>query len=119
MLHETNEISDTTFLNPDTLPKIGFIATEGAIPVCIGFLRMLEGGYAQIDTLVTNRDLTSHIRHEGISIVVNELLNKAKSLNLKGIISFTTSKDIIDRAQTLGFKQSNQQVIVLDLGHSS
>lgn len=113
-LHQSQDVN-TMFLDPATLPKIGFIAAEGSIPVAMGFLRQLEGGYAQIDTLVSNADLPGELRHEGLDKIVSSIIDTAKQLKLKGIISFTSDKSVIMRAVATGFRVSNHAVIVLEL----
>lgn len=115
MLHETQGSHISHNLEPSWLPEIGYVATEGSIIVAIGFLRRVEGGYAQIDTLVTNADLEPLMRHEGISAVVDELILKARVLELKGIICHTSDEGILKRARAIGFKSIPQTIIGLTL----
>lgn len=96
-----------------SLPKLGYIALMHKQPIAAGFLRRVEGGYAQIDTLVSNPYFGSLIRHDGINKVVATLINDAKDLNLIGIIAFTEDKSVIIRAKTLGFQVVNQEIISL------
>ena len=102
-------------ITPEGLPKCGFIAHDSATLLAMGFLRIVEGGYAQIDTLVSNGDLSSAMRHEGISMVVNALIEQAKVLKLKGIIAFSEDTGVLSRAEALGFKTIPQTIIVLSL----
>lgn len=98
-----------------TLPKIGYIAMLNDQPIAAGFLRRVEGGYAQIDTLVSNTYFGSQIRHEGINKVVGSLIEDAKILKLEGIIAFTGDSGILKRAKELGFKVIDQTLIALPL----
>lgn len=98
-----------------TLPKIGYIAMMGKQPVAIGFLRRLEGGYAQLDTFATNPFLGSKIRNEGLDLVVKNLLDEAKSLRLNGILAITEDQGILNRAKFLGFNEIPQKLIGLRL----
>jgi hypothetical protein len=103
-------------LDLNTLPRIGYIVysdTEYHY-VAAGFLRMVEGGFAQIDTLVTNPNITGDVRNEGLTLLVDTLIKTAKDMELKGIYSMTTNGSIIDRALKLGFFVSNHVVIVLN-----
>ena len=118
MMHESWNSPTLNDLHPDTLPKIGFIASNGSVHIAAGFLRMVEGGYAQIDTLVSNSILPGHMRDEGIQLVVDALINTAKSLKLKGIISFTLDKSVICRAVDTGFHVNQHVMLVLPLGVS-
>lgn len=111
-------LSDREYLgistvNMQTLPKIGYIALLNKQPIAAGFLRRVEGGYAQLDTLVSNPYYGSLIRHEGIDKVVKALIDDAKDLKLHGIIAFSSDSGVLSRAETLGFTQINQSLIVL------
>ena len=66
-------------LTRDSIPKIGFVAlTDDEIPIAMGFLRLVEGGYAQIDTFVSNPEIPGEIRHEALNEITNLLISKAK-----------------------------------------
>lgn len=102
-------------ITPEALPLCGYLATDSATVVAVGFLRIVEGGYAQLDTLVTNGDLSSDMRHEGVAMVVNSLIERAKDLKLKGILAFTQDQGVLLRAAALGFKLVPQTIIALPL----
>lgn len=102
-------------INMKTLPKVGYIATMNGQPIAAGFLRRVEPCFAQLDTLVSNAYFGSTIRHLGVSSVVDALLNEAKRLKLKGIISLTGDKGTLERAKSLGFHVVDQTVIALSL----
>lgn len=84
-------------------------------PIAAGFLRRVEGGYAQMDTLVSNMHFGSIVRHEGITKVVNNLIEDAKVLKLEGVIAFTSDSGILKRAKELGFYALDQSLIALPL----
>lgn len=102
-------------ITPDALPACGFMAVDDTTPVAVGFLRLVEGGYAQIDTLVSNKELSSQTRHDGISAVVDHLIKYAIVLKLKGILAFTADDGILKRANVLGFKVVAETIISLPL----
>lgn len=112
-LHLSNNMDNFDIC--DSLPEIGYIATEGAIVVAAGFLRKVEGGYAQIDTLVSNKDMPADMRHEALAKVVETLVTTAKSLKIKGIISYTQDKSVVMRAVATGFNVTPNVVIALKL----
>lgn len=117
-LHEllnSNDYLGISEVNMKTLPKIGYIALMGGHPIAAGFLRRVEGGYAQFDTLTSNKHFGSLVRHKGIELIVDHLLQDAKDLRLKGIIAFTTDDGILDRADKMGFKTLTHSVIALKL----
>lgn len=98
-----------------TLPKIGYIALLDKNPIAAGFLRRVEGGYAQIDGLTSNASFGGLVRHEGINKVVTALITDAKDLKLNGILAMTKDNGVIDRAKKLGFKVIEENVIALRL----
>lgn len=114
-LHESQNSPTAKHIEYKTLPKIGFIAYMGKIPVAAGFLRRVEPCYAQIDTLVSNGMYGSLIRNEGITKVVDSLIEEAKRLKLKGIICHTRDKGTLARAETLGFHIVPETIIALSL----
>lgn len=114
-LHALRDAPDQFTIATDNVPEIGFVAEYNNYPVCMGFLRMVEGGYAQIDSLVTNPSFNSDIRHNGIVNVAERLITTAKSLGLSGIISYTADLNIIVRSEALGFKVLTHTVIALNL----
>lgn len=81
-------------------------------PIAAGFLRRVEGGYAQIDTLVSNPYFGSKIRHEGIDKVVKSLIEDAKNLKLLGIIAFTSDNGVLSRASDMGFFTLDDQKLI-------
>lgn len=101
----------------ESLPKIGYICysdTEYHY-VAAGFLRMIEGGFCQIDTMVSNPNLTGDVRNEGLILLVDTLINKAKDLGCLGIVSYTCDNSVVSRALGLGFKIVDHKVIALQL----
>lgn len=102
-------------VNMKTLPKIGYIALLEGQPIAAGFLRRVEGGFAQLDGLTSNPYFGSIIRHEGIEKVVNSLIAEAKSLQLHGIIAFSSDKGVLSRSEGLGFQTVEQTIIALPL----
>lgn len=115
-MHADNKYPHTQLITYKSLPKIGYIAYfNGRVPIAAGFLRRVEGGFGQIDTLVSNPYLGSIVRHNGIRRIVDALIEDAKRLKLQGIISFTADSGVLSRAKDLGFVEINQAVIVLEL----
>lgn len=81
MMYETHHRT----LDVIDLPQIGFIATEGSIPVAIGFLRP-SGLYGIVDYVITNNDLPLSMQMEGKGLVVKAINETSKSLNLKPML---------------------------------
>lgn len=112
---ETNDYIGISDVNMKTLPKIGYIAMMGGYPIAAGFLRRVEGGYAQLDTLTTNKTYGSLVRHQGIEGIVKTLIQDAKDLQLHGIVAFTSDYSVIKRSEDLGFQTLKHSLIALKL----
>lgn len=115
-LHASQNYMGIEQITMKNLPKIGYIAMMGKQPVACGFLRRVEGGFAQMDTLASNNYFGSQIRHVGVQAVVDALINEAKQLKLRGIISFSTDCSILRRAEAIGFHKVEHTLIALSLG---
>lgn len=87
-----------------TLPKIGYIALLGNEPIACGFVRRLEPVFAQIDSLASNGSFGSAIRHAGIKLVVDALLEDCKQLKFQVITCWTNDKGITQRSIDHGFQ---------------
>lgn len=114
-MHTSRNYEGVSNITMRTLPKIGYIVFNGKTPIAAGFLRRLEPCYAQIDTLVTNAYCGSILRHQALEMVVSTLINDAKRLKLEGIICHTNNKDVIKRAEELGFHFVQQYILALPL----
>lgn len=102
-LHSLQKYPEISEIKMKTLPKIGYMAYLGDQPIAAGFLRRVEGGFAQMDTFVSNPHFGSQIRHSAIEGVKCSLLSEARLLKLEGIIVLTNDLGIIGRAVDTGF----------------
>jgi len=100
----------------EALPKTGFIVrSHDGKPIAAGFLRLVEGGTAQLDTLITNPSMTSQERNDGLDLLVQTLIITAKSMNIIGLMCTSTVQSILMRSQKYGFTPLKTTVIVLSL----
>lgn len=90
----------------EQLPKLGFVvyaereAYDSYDAVCAGFLREVEGGSYMFDSLISNPDLNSEQRNEGMNLLWKAVIEAAgKSL----IIGFSVDEGTIQRAVDAGF----------------
>ncbi len=97
------------------LPKNGLVAYMGDTPVAAGFLRLVEGDSAILDSLITNATLEPMIRDKALNLLVSDLLKMAKSLGITKIIAFSSDKNTLVRAWRFGFTQQEYHVITLPL----
>ena len=97
------------------LPQIGYIVEKDSYAVASGFLRVIEGNVAMLDSLVTHADCTPVDRDTAIDMVVQALISKAKELNIKQIIAFSRDKNTLERSLRHGFVRQDHAFIALDL----
>jgi hypothetical protein len=113
MLEDQN-YPDLEDINMKTLPKIGYVALLDKQPIAAGFLRKVEGGIvAQIDGLTSNPFFGSIIRHKGINLVLDSLINDAKELKLKGLYAFVLDLETLKRAEAIGFCKVQHNTLAL------
>lgn len=104
------------FYNIENVPQIGYVAYEDNMTrdpdkmIAAGFLRQCEGNYAIFDGLITNPEVAASVRSEAIDMVVECLINTAKSLKINKIIGFSTDKNTLIRALKFGFTHLDQTV---------
>lgn len=97
------------------MPSTGYLIWERGEPLAAAFLRLCEGNYAQIDSLVTNPDVPGDLRNTAIDVLVERLCNVAKSQGIVRLIAFTTDKNTSMRALRHGFVHLPHTVMVADL----
>lgn len=99
----------------EEMPAYGFVAYDDSVPIAMGFLRCMEGGYAQIDGLATDPRASGEQRHLAQDAVVVQLINKAKHFGIKSLTAYSVHKGALKRALTHGFVHLPHTVIALDL----
>ena len=114
-LHESQDYPRMQDITVDNLPLVGFIAVQGRVAVAAGFLRQVEGGFAQLDSLVSNKVFPSKKRHAAISLIVEFLIHEARSLGFKAILATTSDDSVLERALKVGFRVIPQTLIGLML----
>lgn len=112
-MHQSQQYDSMGTITLDTLPEVGFIVkNDRNQPVAAGFLRKLEGGFAQIDTLVSNSECEASERHEAIDLLVNSLISTGKQLGLLGLLAITKDLSILKRAEAIGFSKLEQHTLI-------
>lgn len=100
----------------DDLPEVGFIAisAEGA-EIGAGFLRKIEGGYAMIDSLVTNPSASPEDRHAAMDKIMQKLIDTARKRNIRYLLGSTVDENTRLRAERLGFTTCPHALMSLTL----
>lgn len=99
----------------EDLPKIGFMATLENRPVAAAFLRRCEGNLALFDSLVTDPEAESTVRHAAIETLVKCVFDMARELKITRLIAFSTDSGTLERGQRHGFVKQPYTVISLNL----
>lgn len=99
----------------ETLPKNGVVIYENDDAVAMGFIRLVEGGFGQIDSYITNPAMPASIRDAALDYLTTQVIEKAKELKLKGLIGTSSDKNTLLRSLRHGFIQQDATVIALDL----
>jgi len=99
----------------DEMPTVGFVAHLEGKPVAMGFIRRVEGSYGQLDGLVSNPSFPGDLRSQAIDIVVENIINKAKLMNLKCLTATSLDKNTLERSIKHGFVKLPHTVIAVDL----
>lgn len=111
-MHEKQHLALGIKLSMQDLPKIGYICLLGKQPVAAGFLRRVEPNYAQLDTFLSNPYMGSQIRHRGLTLITDALLEDAADLDLKGVLVITKDESILKRAKIEGFTVVDQTLLI-------
>lgn len=93
------------------MPKIGYVAYKGRIPGAMAFLRRVEGGFGQCDGLVSNPIASAVDRYECLDAVIDQVVLKAKSMELKGLIAFTLDDNTLERALKHRFQKQSHHFL--------
>lgn len=83
--------------------------------IAIAALRLMEGEVCYIDSMATNQNFESTIRHEALDCLTKTILDLAKNLGFKRIFATTKEDCIIERAKRHGFQLSKQKIIVKEI----
>lgn len=96
-------------------PELGYIACDANGPIAAGFLRRVEGGYAQIDGLTSNPGRNGADRHQAIDMVAETLIEKARSLKISAILVLSQDESTIMRSERHGFRKLPHTLLGVDL----
>lgn len=99
----------------EDLPEYGVMAFEHDLPIAAGFLRKVEGGYAMLDSLITNPNAPPDIRNVILDRVTTKLIDTARRNKLKALIANSLDKNTLMRSAKHGFTSLPHTLIVLNL----
>lgn len=99
----------------EEFPELGVVAFEDGLPVAAGFVRMVEGGYGQIDGLTTSPAALAPVRHDAINHIVDKLVDMAQCVGVRQLYAFTSVASIKERALAIGMKPAPVSIYVMEL----
>lgn len=99
----------------DDLPMTGFVVLLKGTPIASGHLRLIEGSYGMVDSLITDPEAPAQYRNEALDLIINQLFSFAKQLQLKQVIGLTLDSSTHMRAQRLGMTATSLKVLALPL----
>lgn len=97
------------------LPEIGFIVYEDINPIACAFLRKVEGMIGICDGLCTNPKASGEARNLANDMLVQQLLETAKTLSMRNLIAWSEDKNTLERSVRHGFKPLPSALITYDL----
>lgn len=99
----------------DEIPATGFVVLTEGVVAAFAFIRLVEGGFGQLDGLTSNPSLPGEIRSQAIDAVVERLINEAKVMKLKKLIAFSRDNNTLERSVKHGFSPMPHTLIALGL----
>jgi hypothetical protein len=120
LLNKNTEIGKVNDFMPfpvtaEELPRHTFCAVANDEIVAIAGLRLMEGDICMIDSMASNQNFESTVRHEALDCLTKQLLDVAKSLSFKKVLAFTREDCIINRAERHGFNLTKQKIIIKEI----
>lgn len=106
-------------VDAQSLPAIGYIVYDDAVPVAVAFLRLCEGNLAILDGLTSNPDVPGPIRHIAIDVIIKKLIEKAYDLGIDTLIAWSVDDSTLKRSETHGFEKSPYALITKDLSNKA
>ncbi len=109
---KARNLSEDLIENP---PVIGLVCFHNEVPIACGFLRQVEGNLGLFDGLCTNPKMTSEVRHHALDFLVSEIINIARSMEMRCIMAWSVDNGTLSRSERHGFQRLKHQMISLNL----
>lgn len=103
---------DLAPIDPEDLPPRGWIVIDGRRPVGAVFLRLCEGGYGIMDSMINDPEQSPEKRHLINDRLFARIRTFAVQNELKGIFGTTLDKGTLERALRHNFIPSPQTLCV-------
>lgn len=97
------------------MPSVGIIAKESYKAIAMGFIRQCEGRVGILDSIITDPDATSELRHEALDQIFNQVQELAKAMGLLMLMGTSVDAGTIERSKKVGFVESEAKLMVLKI----
>lgn len=95
---------DQPIPTPKALPEIGYIEPG----VAAGFLFRTDANWCLIESYIAHPNSDSKVRSEALDLITFALIQTAKEMGFRHIVSMTKNEAIIQRAKKHDFKSMGQ-----------
>lgn len=94
------------------LPRIGIVVYEEDHFIAAGFLRTCEGGYALLDSYISDPTMPPSIRDQALDMITKRLVKIGDSTGYRQIITISLDSNTLSRSQRHGFIPTEYKVLV-------
>lgn len=94
----------------ETLPPTGFIAVSNGAPICAGFCYFTDSKMAFMDWIIGDRSADKELRKQGVDMVINALITRAKEKEVGIIYTVTGNTHLINTYKELGFGEMEKNI---------
>ena len=99
----------------ENLPEVGFIVFEDEEAVCAMFLRRIEGGFALLDSAISNPHIAPAVRRKAQDMAAGACIRYAKEIGLKQVMALTVDANVKHRCKDFGFEEAKDVFFVKKL----
>ena len=100
------------------VPETGLLFFMHTEIVAAGFVRMIEGNRAMLDSYITNPVISPKIRNFALDKITTELVEWCKARELKQVLAFSTDEHVVQRSINHGFAPIEHKMTLLNLPSS-
>lgn len=98
------------------IPEHGLVILDiSSKPICMGFIRKIEGGYGLIDSYLSDPSQSPKDRDEALDLLTKDLVNLAKQLGILRLLANTMDSNTLERSLKHGFSRLPHTLMVIRL----
>ena len=93
------------------LPKTGFMAWQGEIPIAACFLYTTDSVFAMMEWAISNPTSYHEQRHEAMNMIVKAIMKHCKEHEIEAIYTMTNHPSLVRSYKELGFIEADKEII--------